>query len=118
MSAQDFHTDRVKRAHPRHALDLTNQMTHPIFHLARSLIGKSDREYFIRTRRARIEQMRDAGGERFGFTGPCPRQHQNRSAQLLHRRALRRVQPVHIGRRAGSHGHLTQAGGCGGLKGL
>ena len=118
MSAQDFHTDRVKRAHPRHALDLTNQMTHPIFHLARGLIGKSDRENFIRTRRARIEQMRDAGGERFGFTGPCPRQHQNRSAQLLHRRALRRVQPVHIGRRAGSHGHLTQAGGCGGLKGL
>ncbi len=93
-------------------------MAHPIFHLARSLIGKGDRENFMGARRAGIEQMRDAGGERFGLTCPCPRQHQHRSAELLHRRALRWIEPIHIGRRTGSHGHLTQAGGGGGLKGL
>ena len=118
MPAQDLHTNGVERAHPWHAFNLSNQIANPVFHLSGGFIRKSHRKNLIGARCASVEQMRDAGGQSLGLTSARPGEHQNRPIQLLHSRALRRVQPLHIRRWAGSHGHLAQAGGCGGLKGI
>ena len=110
MAAQKLHADRVEGAEPRHPLDRLAQMAaHPVLHLACGLVGEGHGEDFVRSRRMRVQKMRDPRGQRLGLAGPRAREHEDGPVERLDRLALRRVQLVEIGRRARGHGHLAQA---------
>ncbi len=103
MTAQNFHTNRVKRPKPRHPLHrLPKQACNPLFHFSCSLIGKGHSQYLVGLRTPRIEQMHNPRGQSLGLARARSRQHQNRPVQLLHSRTLRRVEVVQI-RRAPCH---------------
>ena len=106
MAAQDLHADRMEGAEPRHALDLLpQQAADPFLHLACGLVGEGHGEDVGRAGAAGRDQMRDAGGQRPGLAGAGTRQHQDGTVQRLDRGALRRVQPLEIGRGSGGRPH-------------
>ena len=90
MTAQLFHTNRVKRAEPRHAFDsLAHHCAHALLHLARGFVGKGHSQNAARIGAACVDEMGDAGGERLGFTRACPCEHQNRPIEGFDRLSLR-----------------------------
>ncbi len=104
MAAQQFHTDRVESAQPRHAFDrLAQHPADPVLHFPRSLVGERHRQYFVGAGAAGVQKMYDPCGQCLGLAGTCTSQHQDRTVQLFHRLALRRVQLVQIGRGPRSH---------------
>ena len=79
VSPQQLHADRVERAEPRHPLHcFTKEATDTVLHLSRGFVGEGDGQNLIRAGGTRHQKMRNAAGQRFGFAGPRPCQHQNR----------------------------------------
>ena len=111
MTAQQLHADRMKRAKPRHPLNLlTQHTTHTVLHLAGGFVGKGHRQNLVRTGASCVHQMDNAGGQSLGFTGPRPRKHQDRAIHLLNGGALGWVQAIQIGLR--TRGHSTRRQRC------
>ena len=100
MAAQQFDTDRMKGAQPRHPLDrFAQHLPDAVFHFARGLVGKGHGQHLVRAGAAGVQQMHNPRSQRLGFAGARPCQHQDRPVQRLNRAALLGVQPVQIGRR-------------------
>ena len=109
MATQQFDTDRMERAQPRHPLGhLAQQPAHTAFHLARGLVGERHRQNLVRAGPARGQQMHDAAGQRLGLAGACACQHQHRPIQRLDRGTLCGVQIIQIGGRPRRHGLARQ----------
>src|SRR5262249_60987562 len=73
MPSQDFHTDRMEGAEPRHALDdLPYHLTDAILHFAGSLVGEGHGKDFRRPRPPEVENVRYAGRENARLTGSGP----------------------------------------------
>ncbi len=119
MTAQKLDADGMEGAQPGHPLDrLPHHRAHTVFHLARGLVGKGHGEDFVGTRTARLQQMRDAGGQGAGLARACPGQHQHRPLDLFDRGALFGVQPVEIGRGPRRHRLLAEGWGRRRLEGI
>ena len=82
-------------------------MPDPLFHFAGRFIGEGHSQNITRTRKARGNQMRDAGGQNTGFARAGPRQHQNRPVGDFDRAALFGVEVLQIGRLSGDLGART-----------
>ncbi len=105
VAAQDFHANRMERAHPRHALDhLADHLADAVLHLARRLVGEGDGQDLARMRAAEIEDVGDARGQNAGFSGSRAGQHQDRPVQGLHCFPLLGIEVAEIGRAPRSHG--------------
>ena len=113
VDAQYLGADRVKRAHPRHALDEAGEAPDPLAHFARRLVGEGHREDFVRPGAPRGDEMGDAGGQHARLADASARQHQHRPVQRLDRLALRRVERFKVARRAARAGALRNAQGFG-----
>ena len=108
---EQLHADRVEGAKPGHALcRLSKQRPHAGLHLSRGLVGEGHGKNLVRAGLARRQKMRDAGRQRPGLARSRACKHQHRTIERFHRLALRRVQPVEIGRRPRRHGALRQRG--------
>ena len=84
MTAQQLDADRVEGAEPGHAFDiLIERAADAEFHLARGFVCEGHGEDFVGPGGARHQQMRDAGGERFGLAGARPCEHQDGAFHLL-----------------------------------
>src|SRR6266566_3948381 len=87
----------MKRAEPRHALDdLAEHDAHPDLHLARRLVGEGHGEDLGRPSPSGGEDMRYARGENPRFSGSRAGQHEHRSIERFHRKALLGIETIEI----------------------
>ncbi|CAM3267397.1 hypothetical protein SPAN111604_13990 [Sphingomonas antarctica] len=98
VAAQHLRADRVKRTEPGHALHrIADQAADALAHLPRRLVGEGDAEDFRRVCFPRVDEVREAGGQRGGLAGAGAGEDQDRAIRGEYGLTLRRVEAAQIG---------------------
>ena len=103
MTAQDPRGERVERAKPDALGNVTDHRLQALAHLARRLVGKSDRQHLAGESPARCEDMREARRQHPRLPGAGAGKHQHRPVDRSDRLRLRLIERGEV-RRGASFG--------------
>ena len=98
MTAENAGGNRVKCTDPQPIGRAADHGGNAVAHFPRRLVGKRDRQNLVGPCPPGHQNMADTGRQNPGLAGSCSRQHQKRTIDGFDRIALRRIEPVEIGR--------------------
>ena len=111
MLAEDLGGDRMEGAQPAQPLGLrADQVSDPLAHLARRLVGEGDGQDFPRPSAVGRQDVGQPGGQDPRLARAGARQHQNRPVRDLDRTALFRIESGQIVVAAARHGGAINPG--------
>ena len=111
MLAEDLGCDRMEGAQPAQTLGLrADQVSDPLAHLARGLVGEGDGQDLPRPRPVGGQDVGQTGGQDPRLARARARQHQNRPVRDLDRTALFRIESGQIVVAAARHGGAINPG--------
>ncbi len=110
VAAENARGDRMEGAEPDPVHGGANDRLEPLAHLARRLIGESDRQQLARESPSRGQNMGEPRRQHARLAGAGARQHQHGPIYGFNGFTLRRIERCQIRRRGGGHHRLDRLG--------